>query len=295
MPISQHHKSRGLAIARRTAVRTWDDGFIHAGNLAYLSMLAIFPFFILGAVLFPLLGDSVDQMEMISAVLAATPPNVAAIIEPVARNTVQASSGLLLWMGAAVGLWTISGLIESIRDVLRRAYDTTPSSAFWLSRLVSIGISLLAIMLMIGSLFAQVAIGTAQQFIRNWTPQLADTVSSLELSRAVPAISLAVSLYLLFLTLTPSEYRARAYPKWPGALATSLWWFAVTSALPPIINRAITYDLIYGSLAGIMVVLFFFWLVGLGLVMGAELNASLAQVPGGKTSDDKNTEEEHAE
>ena len=290
MPISPHHTSRGLAIARRTAVRTWDDGFIHAGNLAYLSMLAIFPFFILGAVLFPLVGDSVDQMEMIDAVLGATPPNVAAIIEPVARNTMQASSGLLLWMGAAVGLWTISGLIESIRDVLRRAYDTAPSTAYWLSRLLSIGISLLAIMLMIGSLFAQVAIGTAQQFIGNWAPQLADTVSSLQLSRAVPAISLAISLYLLFLMLTPGQYRARNYPKWPGALATSLWWFAVTSALPPIINRAITYDLIYGSLAGIMVVLFFFWLVGLGLVMGAELNASLAQIG----EDDKNTDEEHA-
>jgi membrane protein len=37
-----------------------------------------------------------------------------------------------------------------------------------------------------------------------------------------------------------------------------------------------TYDLTYGSLAGSMVTLLFFWLVGLGLVIGAELNAALA-------------------
>ncbi|MEO9461741.1 MAG: YihY/virulence factor BrkB family protein [Marinomonas sp.] len=291
MPVSPHHTSRFMAVAQRTAIRTWDDGFIHAGNLAYLSMLAIFPFFILAAALFPFLGDSLDQTAMIDAVLGAMPPNVRAIIEPVAQNTLQTSSGLLLWMGVAVGLWTISGLIESIRDVLRRAYDTKSSTSYWQSRLFSVGLILIAVMLMIASLFAQVAIGTAQQFVGEWSPQLVDTFSELQLSRAVPAISLAGSLYLLFLTLTPGKYRARAYPKWPGVLATSLWWLAVTSALPPIITRAITYDLIYGSLAGIMVVLFFFWLVGLGLVMGAELNASLAQVP----EDETNTNEEHAE
>ena len=40
-----------------------------------------------------------------------------------------------------------------------------------------------------------------------------------------------------------------------------------------------SYDPTYGSLAGIMIVLFFFWLVGLGMVMGAELNAALAETP----------------
>ncbi len=37
------------------------------------------------------------------------------------------------------------------------------------------------------------------------------------------------------------------------------------------------YDLTYGSLAGVMVVLIFFFMVGLGVVMGAELNAALAE------------------
>ena len=40
-----------------------------------------------------------------------------------------------------------------------------------------------------------------------------------------------------------------------------------------------TYNLTYGSLAGIMIALFFFWLVGLGVVIGAELNAALAETP----------------
>ena len=38
-----------LIVAKRVAVGIYDDGFIHAGNLAYLALLALFPFMILAA------------------------------------------------------------------------------------------------------------------------------------------------------------------------------------------------------------------------------------------------------
>ena len=37
---------RALVVARDTLVGVWSDGFTHAGNLAYLSLLTLFPFFI---------------------------------------------------------------------------------------------------------------------------------------------------------------------------------------------------------------------------------------------------------
>ena len=95
----------------------------------------------------------------------------------------------------------------------------------------------------------------------------------------MPALLLYGALYALFYTLTPAAYRARRYPKWPGALLVSLWWIAVMIALPWVLARFFTYDLTYGSLAGVMIALFFFWLVGLGMVVGAELNAALAVTP----------------
>lgn len=269
---------RGIfAVLQRTALGTWNDGFIHAGNLAYLSMLAIFPFFILGSALFELFGGNLEQSRLIGTVLGAMPTNVVAIIEPIAEDTMQARRGWLLWAGAAVALWTVSSLIETIRDLLRRAYETTPSHAYWLSRLLSIVLGLIAVLAMMLSLFAQVAIGGMQQVIANFAPQLVDSFAQLRLSRAVPAIGLFISLYLLFLALTPVAYRKREFPKWPGALATSLWWLGAAAAMPPLLSVFFTYNMTYGSVAGFVLVLFFFWLVGLGLVMGAELNAALAK------------------
>lgn len=279
--------TRIFRIIKRTAYGTWNDGFIHAGNLAYLAMLAIFPFFILGGAIFSLFGDQADRASLISTVLAAMPPTVASTIAPVAQDTMDARSGWLLWAGAAVGLWTVSSLVETIRDILRRAYGTRPTHAFWKYRLFSFLIILASVVLLLISFFAQVAIGTAQQVIDGTMPQLTEQIGDLHLSRIIPALGLLGSLFILFLSLTPGEYRGKRYPKWPGALFTALWWMGVTSALPPILRNFFTYNLTYGSLAGIMVALFFFWLVGLGLVIGAELNAALAVSPEEEAAEDE--------
>ena len=269
--------SRPFEVTRRTVVGTYNDGFIHAGNLAYLSMLSIFPFFILAGALFHLLGEVEERRMIIETVLLAMPPTVRDVIEPVAHTVIDARSGWFLWLGAATGLWSVSSLIETIRDVLRRAYGTQAVLAFWRYRLASAGLIIAAVVLLLLSLFAQVAIGTAQQFIITQLPQLGEVTNALGASRIVPALALFGSIYLLFWSLAPVEYRSRLYPKWPGALFTTLWWLAATIAMPRVLTGFFTYNLTYGSLAGIMIALLFFWLVGLGVVIGAELNAALAE------------------
>ena len=271
--------TRAWEIAKRTLVGTYNDGFIHAGNLAYLAMLAIFPFFILGAAIFSAIGEESERAATINAILFALPPVVGNVIEPVARDVIQARSGWLLWAGAFVALWTVGSLIETIRDILRRAYGTEATEAFWKYRLFSTGVILGAVLLLMLSLMAQVVIGAAQEVITAYFPNLVDRVSDLRLSRIVPAFGLFGSLYLIFYTLTPSNYRRKRYPKWPGVLFTTVWWVGVTTLLPAVLSQFFTYDLTYGGLAGVMIVLFFFWLVGFGVVIGAELNAALAETP----------------
>lgn len=271
--------TRAFAVVKRTLVGTFNDGFIHAGNLAYLAMLAIFPFFILGAALFALIGEAGERAALIETIVNAFPPTVAGTIEPVARDVMDARQGWLLWVGAAVALWTVSSLVETIRDILRRAYGTQATRAFWKYRLISAGFTLGAVVLLVLSLFAQVAIGTAEHIIEARFPELAGSMAELRLSRAVTTLGLFGSLYLLFYTLTPMAYRSRRYPKWPGVAFVTGWWLIVTTALPHVLRSFFTYNLTYGSLAGIMIALFFFWLIGLGMVIGAELNAALAVTP----------------
>ena len=117
-----------------------------------------------------------------------------------------------------------------------------------------------------------------QQFLVDKIPGADDLVGLLTLLRVAPALLLFGALYLLFYMLTPKRYRAGC-PKWPGPLLVAAWWVGTTSLLPVVLASLGSYDLTYGSLAGIIIALFFFFIIGLGLVIGAELNAALAETP----------------
>jgi membrane protein len=272
-------RTRAFRVIARVWAGAWHDGFIHAGNLAYMTILALFPFFITVGAGLSLVGEQAQREASVATVLMALPPDVASALGPVARDVIVARSGWLLWVGGLIGLWTVGSLIETIRDILRRAYGTRETTAFWRYRLISTGVIIAAVAALFFALLAQVAIGTAQEVIAAWYPRATGWADALATSQLVPALIIYASLYLLFFTLTPSAYRARRYPKWPGALAVTVWWMAVSIALPQVLRQFFTYDLTYGSLAGVMIALFFFWLVGLGMVVGAELNAALAESP----------------
>lgn len=271
--------TRFFAVLKRVATGTYYDGFIHAGNLAYMAMLALFPFFIVLTAVLAAFGDASQRDALIHSVLTAVPPVVAKALEPVARDVAAARTGWLLWVGGFVGLWTVSSLLETIRDILHRAYGTKATEAFWRYRLLSSGVIFGSVVLLMLSLFAQVIIVGAEEAIDAWNPRLSSVFAELFLSRFASAAVLYGSLFLLFISLTPSAYRGKAYPKWPGALLVTVWWVATTLLLPPALRSLFNYDLTYGSLAGVMIALFFFWLVGLGMVIGAELNAALAETP----------------
>jgi membrane protein len=271
--------TRPFEVARRVVVGAYFDGFIHAGNLAYLALIALFPFFITATALLTAFGQTEDGARALTGLLAQLPPNVAETLSGPLSEVLQARTGPLLWIGALVGLWTVGSLIETVRDILRRAYGTQYTQAFWRYRIYSVGIIIGAVVLLFFSFSAQVVTVAIDEAAARLLPSTVSVAFASALSFAITTAGLFLSFYLLFYTLTPSRYRIRRYPKWPGALATTLWWIGVTRSLPPLLASLISYDLTYGSLAGVMVVLFFFYLIGLGVVVGAELNAALAESP----------------
>jgi membrane protein len=271
--------SRLHRVFTRVWTGAWNDGFIHAGNLAYTTIVALFPFFITVTAVFSALGEPQQRIASVSAFLAGLPPVVARSLAPVAYDVIELRHGSLLWIGGLVGLWTVGSLVETIRDVLRRAYGTEQTQAFWRYRLFSTGIIMVAVIALMFSLLAQVALGAAAQVVEAWWPRASGLLEDIALGRIVPGLVLYGSLFLIFVWLTPTEYRGRRFPKWPGALFVTAWWSGVSIALPWVLRSLFHYDLTYGSLAGVMIALFFFWLVGLGLVVGAELNAALAERP----------------
>jgi membrane protein len=276
VPARGRSRSRAWQVIKRVAVGVYSDGFIHAGNLAYLALLSIFPFVIVAAAVARLFGQTAEGMNAVNAILQTMPHDVTDVLRTPINDVLQARHGNLLWLGAIVGLWTTASFIETIRDIIRRAYGVTFSRPFWEYRLGSIGIIILAVVMAMIAFSASILLSGAQQFLIDRIPGAADLVGLLTLLRVMPAFVLFGSLYLLFYILTPKRYRSRCR-KWPGAALVTIWWVATTALLPVVLSSLGGYDGTYGSLAGVMIALIFFFIIGLGLVIGAELNAALAE------------------
>jgi membrane protein len=264
-------------IVKRVAVGVYNDGFIHAGNLAYLSILALFPFFILAAAVAHLLGQSQDAQLTVFNVLRRLPPNVADTLRDPIQEVLNVRTGTLLWLGAIVGLWTAASFVETIRDILRRAFGVKFCAPFWEYRLGSILIILGAVLLLMIAFAASVALSSLHHLLVEWFPFAQGIGSRLGIYRLVPAATLFFTFYVLFFVLTPARYRRRDCRKWPGALLVTAWWLATVEILPNILDLLGGYSLTYGSMAGVMIALLFFFVIGLGVVTGAELNAALAE------------------
>ena len=52
-------------VIKRVAIGVYSDGFIHAGNLAYLALLTIFPFVIVAAAVARLFGQTEDRKSVV--------------------------------------------------------------------------------------------------------------------------------------------------------------------------------------------------------------------------------------
>jgi membrane protein len=266
-------------VMKRVAVGVYNDGFIHAGNLAYLALLAIFPFIIVAAAVARLFGETEGGSDALRALLQTMPADVAEVIAKPVDDVLDARSGNLLWLGAVVGLWTTGSLIETIRDIIRRAYGVTFTRPFWEYRLGSAGLIIASVIVVMIAFSVSIILSSAQEFVVKLLPGAEDIVQLFTLLQIVPGLVLFGAMYLLFYSLTPKRYRKKGCRKWPGALFVTLWWLATTALLPLVLRSLGGYDLTYGSLAGVMVTLIFFFLVGMGVVIGAELNAALAEVP----------------
>ena len=271
--------SAAFEVVKRASIGVYNDGFIHAGNLAYLALMTLFPFFIVAAAVLSALGQGPETQRAVIAFLHVLPGDVAGLLRKPITDVLTARTGSLLWLGGLVGLWTVGSFVDTIRDIFRRAYGTKSSVSFLKGRLRTSGAIIASVIIVLFSFLAQGVLTAAEQFVYHLLPWAEDLSGWIGLSRLIPGVIMFGALYVLFYSVTPSKYRYSKCLKWPGALFTAVWWVSMTALLPVALGQLGGYDLTYGSLAGVVVMLLFFYTIGLGFVFGAHLNAGLAEPP----------------
>ena len=217
-------------------------------------------------------------MLTVANVLRRLPPDVAATLREPIQEVLTVRTGNLLWFGAIVGLWTATSFIETIRDILRRAYGVKFCAPFWEYRLGSILMILGAVLLLMIAFAASVALSSLTSSSSSGFRWRRTSRTTLGLYRLVPAGDLVLHLLRPLLRADAVALPEARLPQMAGRLADHR---LVAGDRGDSAQRRSAlfggYSRTYGSLAGVMIALIFFFVVGLGVVIGAELNAALAE------------------
>lgn len=269
---------RTYLVGRQALGRTMRDGYIHAGNIAYLSLVTLLPLIILITAVTAAFGQTDAGQYAIDGMLRALPANVAELFQPVIDEVLDARTGNLLWIGGLVALWTVSTFVETLRDIIHRAFGVPFTRHFLEYRLMSIGGTLLAMLLVLVAFVSQFVLVVTVKSVTHLFPNQLQIPAWLDFSRLLTPPFIFLSLWALFKLLAPRGHRTAA--AWPGALVTTIAWVVGLLLLGPAFAGFGHMGLTYGALSGVMLALLFFYAVGFALVGGVELNAALARRPG---------------
>lgn len=249
-----------------------DEATVLAGYIAYASMLSGMPFLIFAVSVGAFVIGETGSEEAIAAMFKAVPRHVGQTIEPVLRQVLENRSGSIATISLLGTLWAASNGVEAIRTGLDRAYDVAESRGFLQRRIVAL------VFVLIGFVtFASLAI------LIVFAPlifHLIELLSPVEipgtalLIRYAAGGSLLIGFLWLMHRLLPSQNMA-GYRLMPGVLISVVIWGLVASAMSVYLAFAPSYTLTYGTLAGVIVTLLFFYITAIAIIFGAEVNAEL--------------------
>ena len=189
-----------------------------------------------------------------------------------------------VWFSLLFALWSSSSATAGLIDALNAIYELKESRPWWKSRLIAVilaiamGVLLTAALIIVvygPEILRQIAPGSANFYvwkIAQW-----------------PAAALLLILALLGLYRFAPNIQEQKW-KWllPGSIVAAVIWMAVSVLFKLYVRHFSDFGLLYGSLGTLIILMFWFYLSGVAILFGGEINAILEdaaaehRVPGAK-------------
>jgi len=275
-------------VLRRTVRESINDNCLGmAAQLAYYFFFGLFPallFLIALASYFPLETLIDDMFAMLGGV---APPEALSIITDQIKKISEGEQGGLLTIGIVLAIWSTSAAMTSIIDTLNTAYDIEEGRPWWKVRLTAIALTV-GVALFILVSFALILVGpTVAQWIAD-TTQLGNVFVTSWTILQWPLVFLLVSTAIGIVYYFAPDADQDWVWLTPGSIAATVLWLAASVGFKLYIVNMGSYTETYGAIGGVMVLMLWFYMSGLVLLIGAEMNAEIEHAsPYGKAPGEK--------
>jgi membrane protein len=249
------------------------EASLRAAGVAFYAFLSLFPAMAAGLALFSLFIAPDDILRSVNLIAPALPPELQTMVtnQLVTLLYGPKAAGFSLALSVAVALWSGSRGINSILHALTLTGGMTPRR----SVLMSFGYTMLftfGAFVLIGVLLAGLAILPLAVAL---IPHGEELKSILALFSWPALVGINYAAHLVLFRFGPERRPNRIITVWPGAVVSTGLWTLGSVLLTLYFQTFATYGALFGSLAGVAIVMFWFYAMTLFTLFGAKLNSRM--------------------
>ena len=270
---------------RQVVMRTWksvmaDRLFGHAAELGFYFLFALFPTLFSASSILGMAARSAHQIyDSLLDYLALVIPTAAlgTVLDAFNETTAAATSGKVTF-GLIAAIWSASVGISAIQDTLNAVYKIEETRSYFTARIYAIGLTIVLTIivslglaaLLGGDFIAAMALHRVKNYLLAMVAATGARIIGWAISTLILALTFAVVYYLA------PDWKKRRW-RWltPGAVVGILGWLLASLGLRIYIHYFNSYAVIYGSLGAVIILLTWFYITGLMLLLGAEIDSEI--------------------
>jgi membrane protein len=277
------HELEWKKFARQLWSKTAKDRVTaQTAQLAFYFLLSAFPLLLAltalaGSVLksdFMLLSRLEDYLR------AVAPESVAGLLVETVQETATASSAGKISLGLFVTVWAASRAMNALIEALNIIYSVQEARPWWRRRLTALALTIGFMALILGA-FVMLLYGA------RLTAWAGDKVGLGGLSTWLATIlewGLGLGFVLMAFNLLYIYAPNATHRRWnwlmPGTLAGVALWLTSSLAFKIYLGYFDRYSVTYGSLGAVIILMIWFYITGLAVLIGAEVNSLIERACG---------------
>ncbi len=280
---ARHALPRAWTVTKAVASQAWGDRiFGLAAEAGFWALLSLTPLLLVlvGAVgyLTPLFGShivvEVEQKVLHAAGHFLAPQAVDNVLKPVLTDVVQHGRGGIISISFLLALWTGSTAMNTYVNTISISYGMRHIRSAVRARVVAFVLYLGA--LVAGAVALPLLI-TAPEWVVHLVPHpIWDVVKPIVDVAYWPVIVVVCTGLLATLYHVATPVRGKWRRDLPGAIAGMAIWLASVFGLRAYLAYAIGHSPTYGALSAPVAALLFLYFTALAVLLGAEINAQIA-------------------
>jgi membrane protein len=265
-----------FAIIKRAGKEALDDHITNlAAALAYYAFLAIPAALLVGLGIFSLVAGPDTINSLVDTLGNVMPGQATDLLQSNLQNMTkkQATGVAIIGIGGLLAVWSLGGAMQNVMWALNVAYEREETRGFVRRRLTAWAM-LVFVLLGFALSFGLLVLGPQ---LSKWIGHAAHAetlVSAVWWAAQWPI--LIGGLLVAFagvLYLGPNV----DHPRWRfltlGAAVAVVIWLAASGLFALYVSKFGSYNKTWGALSAVVIILTWFWLSGVALLFGAEINA----------------------